>query len=394
LNKFIFAFDVEGPIVNPSFDFSWLTLENLVKSDDLKTISEKVRIFDEYDDNRWLRERGMEGHSTGTTPIITSLLAVAYGAKNDDFLDLANRHLKLTPGAGQLLRWLKDEKRVQPFLISSANPAAILPVAYKFGVLSSHVFCSGLQLTRTVAERYDKLRTTTPDNEQETIREEMKERFPYDKYSNSESLRRFLDMFLDLCVEMNKSYASGRTDEEIVRSSREKQLKLLGEARKDVGTLAEDLRYLLYSEDGVMGGHRKKRALMLIEKQEKTRKEKLVYSGDSIVDADAIAFAGHGISINCTNRQALISSKINVATPNLESLIPIMEHIVSGEELTLEARDLIEGRVNEATVAQIKAAPPTRIFTKNEIDTRTDAVMQSNKLCKEYIKKMKSDIAF
>jgi predicted HAD superfamily phosphohydrolase len=394
LNKLIFAFDVEGPIVNPSFDFSWLTLENLVKADNLKEISEKVKTFDEYDDNRWLRERGMEGHSTGTTPIVTSLLAVAYGANNVDLLNLAKQHLKLTPGASQLLRWLKDEKRIQPYLISSANPAAILPVAYKLGILSSHVFCSGYQLSKTVAESYDKLRTDTTDSDGETMQKEMNERFPYDKYSNSESLQIFLDRFLDLCVEMNKSYASGRTDEEIVRSSREKQLKLLEEARRQVGTLADDLRYLFYSEDGVMGGHRKKRALMSIEKQEKTRKEKLVYAGDSIVDADAIAFAGHGISINCTNRQALISSKINVATSTLESLIPIMEHIASGGELTVELRDMIQEKVNEAITPEMEAIPPTLIFIKDEIDSRIETVTRANKLCKEYIKKMKSNTMF
>ena len=394
MNKFVFAFDVEGPIVNPSFDFSWLTLENLVKSDDLENMSEKVKIFDEYDDNRWLRERGMEGHSTGTTPIVTSLLAVAYGAKNDDFLDLANRHLKLTPGANQLIRWLKDEKRIEPYFISSANPAAILPVAYKLGILSSHVFCSGYQLNTAMAERYDKLRTERPDIHEEIMRKELGERFPYDKYSNSESLQHFLARFLDFCVEMNKSYASGRTDEEIVRSSRDKQLKLLEETRQEIGTLADDLRYLLYSEDGVMGGHRKKRALMLIEKLEKTKKEKLVYSGDSIVDADAIAFAGHGISINCTNRHALISSKINVATPTLESLIPIIEHIASGGELTVELRDIMQDKLNESVNPRIEAIPPTQIFTKNEIDGRIETVTQANRLCKEYIKKVKSDTIF
>jgi predicted HAD superfamily phosphohydrolase len=392
--KFVVAFDVEGPIVDPSFDFAWLVLENLVKVNDLKTLSEKVKVFDEYDDNRWLRERGMEGHSTGTTPIVSSLLAVAYGAKNEDFLNLAKQHLKLTPGASRLLGWLKDEKRIQPYFISSAHPAAVLPVAYKLGIPSSHVFCSGYQLAQAKAESYDKQRTEKLDSDDQTMQKEIKERFPYEKYSNSESLQNFLNRFLDLCVEMNKSYASGRTDEEAVRNSREKQLRLLEEARKEISTLADDLRYLLYSEDGVMGAHRKKRALMSIEKLEKAKKENLIYSGDSIVDADAIAYAGYGISINCTNRQALISSKINVATTTLESLIPIIEHISSGADLTIELRDTIQERINEAISPGNQTTPPTRIFTRNEIDNKIEAVMQANRLCKEYMKKIKSDIMF
>jgi predicted HAD superfamily phosphohydrolase len=193
---------------------------------------------------------------------------------------------------------------------------------------------------------------------------------------------------------MNKSYASGRTDEEAVRNSREKQLRLLEEARKEVSTLADDLRYLLYSEDGVMGAHRKKRALMSIEKLEKAKKENLIYSGDSIVDADAIAYAGYGISINCTNRQALISSKINVATTTLESLIPIIEQISSGADLTIELRDTIQERMGEAISLENQTTPPTRIFTRNEIDNKIEAIMQANRLCKEYMKKIKSDMMF
>jgi predicted HAD superfamily phosphohydrolase len=322
------------------------------------------------------------------------LLAVAYGANNIDFLDLAKRHLRLTQGANQLLQWLRDERHIDPYFISSANPAAVLPLTYRLRILSSHVFCSGYQLARAKAENYDRLRAEKPNLDEDTLQKEIKERFPYDKYSNSESLRHFLNRFLDLCVEMNKSYASGRTDEETVRTSREKQLKLLEEARGEVSTLADDLRYLLYSEDGVMGGHRKKRALMLVEKLDKAKRDKMIYVGDSIVDADAIAYAGHGISVNCTNRQALISSKINVATSNLESLIPVIEQLVSVGELTGEKRDLIQGEANEVIHPETESIPPTRIFIKDEIDSRIDMVTQANRLCKEYVKGTKSNAIF
>ena len=86
--RFLIAFDVEGPIINPNFDFAWLTLENLVKKNDLQKLHDKVKVFDEYDDKRWLHERTMEGHSTGATPIVASLLSIACGAKNDTLLDL------------------------------------------------------------------------------------------------------------------------------------------------------------------------------------------------------------------------------------------------------------------------------------------------------------------
>jgi hypothetical protein len=189
---------------------------------------------------------------------------------------------------------------------------------------------------------------------------------------------------------MNKSYASGRTDEDAVRSSREKQLKLLEEARKEVSTLADDLRYLLYSEDGIMGAHRKKRALMSIEKSEKTKKEYLIYTGDSIVDADPIAYAGHGISVNCTNRQALVSSKINLATPTMESLVPILELITSGGQLTIELRDTLQERMNEEISKMIHPTPPARIFFGGGIEEKVDVVMQLNKISKDYVKRLYS----
>lgn len=310
--------------------------------------------------------------------------------RNEDFLRLAKQHLKLTPGAGELLGWLKDEKRIQPYFISSAHPAAILPIAYQSGILSSHVFCSGNQLAHEKTATYDRQRIEKVGNGEETMQKEIAERFPYEKYLNSQNLQDFLSRYLELCVEMNKSYASGRTDEEVVRSSREKQLRLLEEIRGKDKALADDLRHLLYSEDGIMGAHRKKRVLMSIEKLERTKKENLIYTGDSIVDADPIAYAGNGISINCTNRQALTSSKINIATPTMKSLVPIIEHIISNGQSLAEPTVSLQWKIDVETAAGTEAAPPVRVFMTGEIDRNIDAVIRTNRICKDYVKKLYS----
>jgi predicted HAD superfamily phosphohydrolase len=392
--RFLIAFDVEGPIINPNFDFAWLTLENFVKKSDLQKLYEKVKVFDEYDDKRWLHERTMEGHSTGATPIVASLLSIACGAKNDTLLDLAKKHLKFTPGATRLVKWLRDEKQVQPYLISSAHPAAILPVAYELQILSSHVFCNGYQLTQKKSEGFDKLRETKRSSSEQVMLKETNERFPYDEYSGSRTLYGFIDNYLDVCGKMNKLYTASEVDEHTLESFKAEQEQLLGKLKSEGEKLAEDLWYLLYSEVGLMGAHRKKLALMEIERRENVGKENLIYVGDSIVDADAFAYAGHGISINCTNREALLSSEMNVATPTLCSLTVLIEFITSNQNLTIQSKDILQKKMNEEISAEEGAVPQARVFSTKEINNNTDAVTQANRLCKDYIKRIKSNNVF
>jgi predicted HAD superfamily phosphohydrolase len=382
------AFDVEGPIINPSFDFAWLTLEELVKKSDKKELYDKVRIFDEYDDNRWLHERGIMGHSTGATPVISSLLLIASGARNEVQLDLARKHLEFTPGAIRLVRWLKDEKQVQPYLVSAAHPAAILPVAYKLEIASSHVFCNGYQLTEKKTQSFDGKRQTKRINADQILLEEIHERFPYDDYSGSETLLKFLDNYLDVCGEMNKFYTATKVDEHALGFLKEKQEQLLGEVESKDEKLAEDLWYLLYSEVGLMGAHRKKLALMEIERRENVQKDSLIYTGDGMVDADPLAYAGHGVSVNCTNREALLSSKINIATPTIASLVHLIEFVTSGKTLTIESKDVLQREMNVEPSTE-ETVPRTKVFTQKEIHKNIDVVTQANRQCKDYVKKAK-----
>jgi predicted HAD superfamily phosphohydrolase len=394
IKRFVVAFDVEGPIVNPNFDFAWLTLENLVKGSDLRKLHDKVKVFDEYDDNRWLLERTLEGHSTGATPIIASLLSIACGAKNGILLDLAKKHLKFTPGATRLVKWLRDEKQVQPYFISSAHPAAILPVAYELQILSSHVFCSGYQLTQKTSEGFDRLRETRQINSEQVMLKETNERFPYDEYSGSRTLYDFIDNYLDICGKMNKLYTASKVDEHKLKSYKAEQEQLLGKLESEGEKLGEDLWYLLYSEVGLMGAHRKKLALMEIERRENVGRESLIYVGDSIVDADAFAYAEHGISVNCTNREALLSSEMNIATPTLSSLTVLIEFITSNLNLSIQSKDFLEKKMNEEILAEKGTVPKARIFSMEEINNDTDAVTQANRLCKDYVKRIKFNNAF
>jgi predicted HAD superfamily phosphohydrolase len=388
IKKFVVAFDVEGPVINPRFDFAWLALNEFVKGNDKEKLYQKVKIFDEYDDERWLHERETGGHSTGTTPIICSLLSIAFGAKNNVLLDLARKNIDFTPGAKQLVRWLKDKKKIQPYLISSAHPAAILPVAYELGIASSHVFCNGYQLAQGKAETFDKKRQTNHANSEQILLEEIHERFPYEVYSDSQTLLKFLVKYLDLCIKIHEHYAIGRVDEKALESLGTEQERLIGEVEGENTELAEDLWYLLYSEFGVMGAHRKMLTLREIQRREKVGRENLIYAGDSIVDADAFAYSGHGVSINCTNKEALLSSQINVATPSVISLSHVIELLSSGKTLTAKSKYMLQQEIS-ADISKDEKIPPAEVFLENEIHGDLDPVIQANRLCKDYIKKTK-----
>jgi predicted HAD superfamily phosphohydrolase len=384
----VVSLDVEGPIINPKFDFSWLIVEKLAKGGKIKDFNDRVKAFDEYDDNRWLRERKVGGHSTGTTPIISSLFAIAHGTNNEAFHTLAKDNLTFSPGATQLLSWLKNTKGIEPYFVSSAHPAAILPVAYQLEISSSHVFCNGCQLTQKEAETFDKKRREKPDDNSQTMMNEIRERFPYEKYLNSKVLRQFLDEYLEICVKINSLYAESQINEKALQAAEKEQLRILGEARKEDSSLAKDLKYLLFSEDGVMGAHKKKQALVVIEKREKVKKEKLVFIGDSIVDADPIAYAGHGISVNCTNKDALLSSRINLATPSLESLIPLLEFVISGKPMSSDSKEDLEKEISKRISSGAQVSLASKLFTADDIKTDMNAVMQANRLWKDYIKRL------
>jgi len=384
----VVCLDVEGPIINPAFDFAWLTIEHLGNGDRLKILSDRVKVFDEYDDYRWKHERDVEGHSTGTTPVIASLFAIAQGLKNDSLLSLASNYLKFTPGAPQLIKWLIEEKGIEPYFISSAHPAAIIPVAYKLGIPSSHVFCNGYQLTKIMAERYDTERMQKTLSTEGVLKREIHDRFPYEKHSGSKILNEFLDNYLDVCIKMGKLYAAGNASEHAFQTMKSRQQELLALVGSKEELLAEDLWYLLYSEFGVMGAHRKKVSLMSIEKRENVKKDDLVYIGDSIVDADPLTHAGHGISINCTNREALLSSRINTATPSMMSLTHVIEFAISNKPLTNESKETLQKELNKDLPYEEKATPQVRVFTSKEIRENLDLVTRVNRTCKDYVKKL------
>ena len=140
-----FVTDVEGPVTNPGFDFAWLTLDSL--SHRLKEkYYEKIKRFDEADDGIWLNERNEQGWSTGTTPIISQCLAACDGKTDDDLLAITKQKIVENKGIDEVIKFLKEED-IEQYFVTSSYPAVSLLLGYKYDIPSSHIHCSGHQLS-------------------------------------------------------------------------------------------------------------------------------------------------------------------------------------------------------------------------------------------------------
>ncbi|MEM2924415.1 MAG: hypothetical protein QXJ68_01835 [Methanocellales archaeon] len=313
--NYIIAFDVEGPIASPDFDFTWLCLEHTSKQ-----FYEKIKLFDEYDDLRWMRERDKRGrkHSTGTTPLVSLLAAACEGFGDIQLKEIAREKLKLSNGASELLKWLIRERGIMPYLITSSYPAVSLILGRKFNIPSSHIYCAGNQLSRAELFKFDR----NPNFELE-----LKRRSPMELWSRKQTeVARFLSEYLENCIELRNCYIQGKNHSHIqeYRALLRKQRKIYQGVKDD--ELRTSLIELILKQRGVMGGHNKKRVLEKLSPNPRYA----IYIGDGIVDADCLEYASFGIAINCVNRFALLSCKFNIATGNEANLIPILEEILDG----------------------------------------------------------------
>lgn len=336
--KFIVAFDVEGPIANPGFDFTWICLEYTSRQ-----FYERIKLFDEYDDLRWVRERSRneDKHSTGTTPLISLLAAACEGFTDLHLTRLAMQKLRLSKGAGELLKWLISERGIIPYFITSSYPAVSLLLGREFIIPSSHIYCAGNQPGKEQLAIFDSHRD---------FEIELKERSPVEIWNkNQVEAKEFLNKYLENCIELRDTY---------IQKQKADKTNILLEAQQEIfreiqhQKLRSSLTSLILNQKGVMGGHNKKKVLQELSPDPKFA----VYLGDGIVDADCLEYAKYGIAINCTNSFALQNCKLNIATSNEALLIPVLEQILqgkfdvkkeSGDELLIFSQSDIKARFEE-----------------------------------------------
>lgn len=347
------AFDVEGPIASPAFDFSWLCLEQTSGE-----FYERIKRFDEYDDLRWAYERetgGQSKHSTGTTPLISLLAAACEGFTDLRLTQMAGEKLRLSRGVGGLLKWLISEKGMIPHFITSSYPAVPLLIAKQFVIPSSHVYCAGNQLSGEQLSIFD----SNPSFDLQIA-----SRSPVELWSrHREGARKFLNGYLENCIEMRSAYVENRDKKDLL----EGQQKIFSEIKDS--QLRDSLTRLILKQHGVMGGHNKRKALSKVSPDP----ELAIFIGDGIVDADALDYAKYGIAINCTSSYALHSCKLNIATSNEALLIPVLEQIMEGKFEVEKAK-------RECTGDEFI------IFSHRDIKAKFDEVKRINSTFREAMK--------
>lgn len=349
--NYIIAFDVEGPILNPAIDFAWLSLKKFAKE-----FYEKVKLFDEYDDLRWVYERDKNGHSTGAMPLVSLCACICKSITDEALFQLAKKNIVENLGVTETLNWLQ-KKETLIYFITSSYPAVSLIEGYKHGIKSSHIFCSGYQLTKERAKYFDL---------KKDLMEELQERSPVSKLKKFQTeLFEFLRDYLKNCSELRLAYIKNNV---VKIKILEKEQNLIFKKIREK-ELRNELIYLLYKEKGVMGSHNKKRVLQSIS----ATNENIIYIGDGIVDSDALAYSKYGISLNCTNNYALLSSKINVATNDIANIIPVISNIV-------EEKFDIEKIKNYLTSEKIK------IFSHKDIKNNLEHVKKINSFFKSILR--------
>ncbi len=340
------VFDDEGVIDNPGLDFAWLCLRKYIPDSYRKYYEYMVKMFDEYDDLRWLYERNLEGHSTGTTPIIVLCILALFNIDDDELIRYALKVKHENVGIDKVLIWILKELNIEVLIVSNAYPAIPLLSALKYGIKTSNVYTSGFQ-----HEAHAGILRDMNDLVQEVYK-----RSPLRILTRYRSeLKSFLTEHLNVCLKLRSEYL-GRNEKLINRLIRKlEQIVNFLESSE----LRSVLKYLLYDECGVMGGHNKRRVL------EKRCGSDVIYLGDSIVDADALSYANYGISINCVNEHALLASKLNIATLDYSELIHVINHLLDyGLEKLEKLRSSLKNSI---------------LFTRDDIKKNLNFVIEVNK---------------
>ncbi|OYT27099.1 MAG: hypothetical protein B6V02_00510 [Thermoprotei archaeon ex4572_64] len=340
------VFDDEGVIDNPGLDFAWLCLRKYIPDSYRKYYEYMVKMFDEYDDLRWLYERDLEGHSTGTTPIIVLCILALFNINDDELIKYALKVKHENVGIDKVLIWILKELNIEVLIISNAYPAIPLLSALKYGIKTSNVYTSGFQYRTCIDVLKD----------MNDLVQEVYERSPLKILTRYRSeLKNFLVEYLNICLKLRNEYLSRnerlisrlmRRLEQVVNSLESSELKSI-------------LKYLLYDEYGVMGGHNKRKVI------EKRCGSDTIYLGDSIVDADALSYANYGVSINCVNKHALLASKLNIATLDYSELIHVINHILDyGLEKLEKLRRSLKNSI---------------LFTRDDIEKNLNFVIEINR---------------
>ncbi len=346
------AVDVEGPVVSPSVDFAWKLLERLYERGKLSEEElELVKHFDAYDDWRWEVERSRKGWSTGTTPLVAQLYVSCF-LKFPSIFNLGKKlSRKLTPGSKEFVKGLM-EMGCEVYLVSNSFAGMVLSVAKTLGVKFENAFSSGYNFKERVRK---------------DLYQESWERFPFEGTMEERGrvkqiVRNWLsEEFLPSCKSaVEQKNATSTLPTEVLLRSLEKLPKKVFQEVYDA----------FFAQTTVMGGHNKARVV------EKLSCE--IFEGDSIVDADAIAYASRlatcGIASNCTDKFSLRECSFNVCYLDASYKLPVYEDV------------LRKGKIRVDEWKKELESSEFRIFGRKEIERNFGKVIEVNRKFKEMLK--------
>jgi len=357
------AVDIEGPFVNPKADFAWFTNEILSPETKKLFPLDLCKTYDGgYDDGRYFHELGRSTrHSTGMWPQLSLAIAAYDGKTDDDLIALARKTTKLNPGGDKLMKYLLKNFDAEVYPITSSYPAVALIIAKDLGIPFDQVTTNGFQPPQKHIHKPDFV-------------DEVKQRSPMRILSqNRKELGKFLVPYVKTCEALAECYGMVPKDRIRAEEAIGALLSRHNDLFEDVNdsNLRSTLEYMLLTEEGVMGSHRKVDAMRRVHDDRRL----WTYLGDSIVDAMPIEFADYGISINMKDRHALSFSKLNAATTDVSTMIPIFERMLYEDFNPVR----LKGELDFEEI---------RVFTPHDIQKDIEKVIQANGEAKEKLKAM------
>jgi len=339
--------DIEGPLVNPKFDLAWELMDKLKDEGKIdQNLYDLVKRFDDYDDARWLAERNTMGWSTGTTPVISMLIAAYSGMSDEDIVSFVQDRILINEGIYDMMAFLKEQD-VDTYLVSSSAPQQALIAAKELSVPFSRVFCAGNQLQPSQAALLD-----CKDLEASI---DMRSVINY-LSQHKETLESFVIKYLNTC---KRWVDSKENDEEYNLGSIENYLNTMFDEIQDAG-LRDTLTYLLRDQNGMRGGYKK--AEIITQLKQDNSNAIIVYIGDSVVDTDALRVADFAITTNCTSKLALAVSDINLATQDMKYLDCVIADLHAGKVTNDVSKYIAENLATKFDPAHMTISGSVRIL--------------------------------
>ncbi len=280
--------DLEGVLTPPGTDFAKTLAERCGRD-----ATKLLKIFDMYDDYRWIKERLSKGgkYQTGTTPFFSLLIAYSYGLSSQDVEQIA--------------------EELSNAIIHEEFSSIVDELSRRYGITittsSYHIFAN--KVSNLLGIDTSKVFSTCNTKVDGVVQEDVIKIL--ENLASREEIRRIVEKICNIA----KSIVEDRLPISAVDSFIE---------RIENRDLREYLKMRLVEQIGIAGSKFKARIVRLLKNN-----SIVIYVGDSIVDAEACAEANASISINTTSPHLLYSSTINLVTEDYSSIIDCIELLLA-----------------------------------------------------------------